>query len=277
MAQIYVIATPIGNELDLSPRAIEVLKTVDRIAAEDTRAFLQLVQKLKIKTAQIVSYHDHNEKESSDQLIQDVLKGGTLALVSDAGTPQISDPGYQLLKKAFEHNISVTTLPGPSALTATLSVCPIGGKSLYFGGFAPADETKLLEELKTSALKADRIVYFESPHRIQKHLEIAHQVWKTEKVFISREISKTYEEFLYKPLQDLKSYFQSPKGEFVVVYPGIESFELSLEDLRLRIQALVEHNLKPSDILEQVRAVTSLPRRQLYDLITEIKHRLKNE
>ncbi len=272
---IYCVGVPIGNITDISSHAQTILEKADIIAAEDTRSFQQLAKDLKISYKQILSYHDHSERDSSEELIQMVISGKNLALVSDAGTPQISDPGYHLIKKAYENNIIVKPIPGPSSLTAALSVCPIGGKSFYFGGFAPINSKDLQNELNKIGPLSDRIAYFESPHRILDHLDVAIETYGDTKIFIAREMTKTYEEYLFASPQKLKTLLANPKGEFVVIYPRMQDTEISLDELKKQIQEFVSENLKPSDILSKIRHTTRLSRRELYDLITEIKHGLK--
>ncbi len=272
---IYCVAVPIGNTLDASAHTKNILKMADIIAAEDTRSFQQLAKELQIQYQQVVSYHDHSERDSSDALIDAVLQGQNLALVSEAGTPQISDPGYHLIRKAYENNIPVRPIPGPSSITAALSVCPIGGKTFYFGGFAPSNSNEFISELKKIAPLCDRICYFESPHRIHDHLDTTAEIYGETKIFIAREMTKNYQEYLFAPALELKKRLQSPKGEFVVIYPKLKDTEITLDDLKKQIRGFVEENLKPSDILDKIRHTTRLGRRELYDLITEIKHGLK--
>lgn len=275
---LYVVALPIGNASDISERAKTVLGLADYIAAEDTRTFKEIALQLKIQPKNVIAYHEHNEKGSSQELIRFLQNGKTIAVVSDAGTPNVSDPGFHILNLCFENDIPVVGLPGPSSLTYALSVCPIGGKSHYFGGFAPSHSTERIQEFKTKCTVADRIVYFESPHRLVEHLQDAKEFFKGN-CLILRELTKTYEEILYKTIPELIQHFQDkkPQGEFVIIYPGQEHASLSLEDLRKELTDLVRENLKPSDILKKVQDLTELTRREIYDLITEIKHGLKKD
>ncbi len=275
---LYVVALPIGNSLDISQRAKTVLGLVDHIAAEDTRTFRELASSLDLTVKNVIAYHEHNEKGSSSELVRFLESGKTIALVSDAGTPNVSDPGYHILKLCFERNIPVVAIPGASSLTYALSVCPIGGKSHYFGGFAPSNSKERIEEFKTKATTADRIVFFESPHRLLEHLKDAQQIFKGN-CLILRELTKTFEEILYKPISELIAHFESkkPQGEFVIIYPKQDALLLSIDELKNEISNLIRENLKPSDILKKVQDLTSISRREVYDLITEIKHGLKND
>jgi 16S rRNA (cytidine1402-2'-O)-methyltransferase len=275
---LYVVALPIGNLKDISEHAKTVLSLVDYTAAEDTRTFKELSLKLHIDSKNLLSYHEHNEKGSAPELLRFLQQGKTIAIVSDAGTPNVSDPGFQILKLCFENGIPVVGIPGPSSLTYALSVCPIGGKSHYFGAFPPSASKERILEFKEKSTVADRIVFFESPHRLIEHLEDAKTVFQGS-CLVLRELTKTYEEILYKPISEMIAHFETkkPQGEFVIVYPGQEKSLMSLEDLKDELTNLVRENLKPSDILKRVQDLTSLTRRQLYDLITEIKHGLKKD
>lgn len=275
---LYIVALPIGNSLDISEHAKAVLGLADYIAAEDTRTFKEIAAELKLKTQNIVAYHEHNEKGSSQELIRFLEKGKTIAVVSDAGTPNISDPGFQILRLCFENNIPVVGIPGPSSLTYALSVCPIGGKSHYFGGFPSQNSNDRQKEFKEKSSVADRIVFFESPHRLLEHLQDASKVFNGN-CLILRELTKTYEEILFKPITEMIELFKEkkPQGEFVIIYPGQEKALLSLDDLKEELADLVRENLKPSDILKKVQDLTKLTRREIYDLITEIKHSIKKD
>jgi 16S rRNA (cytidine1402-2'-O)-methyltransferase len=273
-AALYVVALPIGNMADLSPHAQHVLSLVDIIAAEDTREFKNIVDAFSLSNKKVFAYHDHNEKESAKGLIGELLNQKSVALVSDAGTPNISDPGYHLLQECFAHNIPVIGIPGPSALTLALSICPIGGATHFFGGFAPQNKNGRIAFFKAKSKVAHRIVLFESPHRLLEHLEDAQKIFKG-KTFVLREATKKFEEYLYLEIPDLIRHFkkQEPKGEFVIVYPGQEAEALSLEDLKKEIETFLKEKIKPTDILKKLQGLTSLGRREIYDLITEMKHK----
>ena len=275
---LYIVALPIGNAKDISEHAKTVLGLADYIAAEDTRTFKELSNELQLNPQNVLAYHEHNEKGSAPELIKFLEKGKTIAVVSDAGTPNISDPGFQILKLCFEKNIPVVGIPGPSSLTYALSVCPIGGKSHYFGGFPSQNSSDRMKEFKDKSHVADRIVFFESPHRLIEHLQDAKTIF-TGHCLVLRELTKTFEEILYKSIPEMIEHFHNkkPQGEFVVIYPGQEKALMSLEDLKDELTDLVRENLKPSDILKKVQDLTRLTRREIYDLITEIKHSKKED
>ncbi len=269
----YVVSLPIGNALDISERAKEILHLVHIIACEDTRVFKSLLNECSIKSsAKIFSYHDHNEESSSEELLKSLLRGQSLALVSDAGTPRINDPGYDLIQKCYDSNIKVYTVPGPSSLTAALSISPIGGNSHFFGGFLSNQSKTRREQLKANASKADKIVYFESPHRLLEHLQDALQELHDIKISIHRELTKKYEESEYDLLSKLIEKYKStsPKGEFVLIYPLIRS-HFTLEELKNEIQNQLKQNKKDTEIATELAVQSDLSRKEIYKLIQDLK------
>lgn len=270
--KLYVVATPIGNQLDLSPRAITVLSTVPVVACEDTRVFENLAKRCGFEFQSCVSYHDHNEHDISEKLIARLKNGEDVALVSDAGTPGISDPGFNILKICYESNIIVTSVAGPSSVTNALSVCPIGGTEFAFLGFAPNKESERQQKLENLNLLNMKAVFFESPHRIRDHLKAALALYPATKVFIAREMTKTYEEFLFDTPEVLlqKIHGENERGEFVIVYPAL-SRKLSLEELTKRIRELIKSGRRTKEVLELTASQTDIPRTDLYDHIQKIK------
>ncbi len=216
---LYVVATPIGNLEDLSPRALCTLKAVDVVLAEDTRSFGILKSRFGIETP-ATSYHDHNERERIEWVLSELQLGKSLALISEAGTPTISDPGYRVVRACRENSIRVVTIPGPSAVIAALSVSGLETDSFFFRGFLPQKPGKRLSAL-TEAVQADfTTIFYESPFRIVKSLEALVEINPEARVFIGRELTKLYEESFYgsahKVLEQLKIK-GSIKGEFVLI------------------------------------------------------------
>lgn len=215
---LYIVSTPIGNLQDITLRALDVLKSVDVIAAEDTRHTKILLDHYQITTP-LTSYFEHNEKKKAEYLLGLLKDGKKIALVTDAGTPGISDPGYRLVSFAKENNIALTVVPGPCALIAALSLSALPTDSFVFLGFLPVKSIgrkKKLEEFKD---QNRTIIFYESPHRIQKTLEDIAEVLGDWQVVIAREITKKFEEVRRGKAQDLVSHFEKipPKGEFVVL------------------------------------------------------------
>lgn len=215
---LYIVSTPIGNLKDITLRAIEVLKSVDLIAAEDTRHTKILLDHYQIKTA-MTSYFEHNEIKKADYLLGFLKEGKNIALVTDAGTPGISDPGYPLIKLAKENNIPVTVVPGACALVAALSLSGLPTDSFIFMGFLPvksAARRRKLEELKN---ETRTIIFYESPHRLVKALKDIEDVLNDPVVVCAREITKKFEEVKSSPASQLAEHFsrQGPRGEIVLL------------------------------------------------------------
>lgn len=215
---LYIVSTPIGNLGDITLRAIETLKSVDLIAAEDTRHTKILLDHYQITTP-TTSYFEHNQLKKGDFLLERLKQGQKIALVTDAGTPGISDPGYQLIRLAHENDIPVTVIPGPTALIAALSLSGLPAHAFIFEGFLPvksAARRRKLEELKN---ETRTIVFYESPHRILKTLADIQDILGGTVVVLAREITKKFEEIRKAPASELVEHFSQtkPRGEFVIL------------------------------------------------------------
>ena len=218
MSKLFIVPTPIGNLGDITFRAIETLKSVDLILAEDTRTSLKLLKHYKINS-KIESYHMHNEHKKADSIINKISEGNTIALISDAGTPSISDPGFLLVRECIKNNIEVECLPGATALITALVISGLPSDKFLFEGFLPAKKgrTKRLKELSN---EKKTIIFYESPHRILKTLKDFSDYFSPEKqVSVSREITKIYEETFRGTIEESIVHFEKnkPKGEFVIV------------------------------------------------------------
>ena len=218
MSKLFIVPTPIGNLGDITFRAIETLKSVDIILAEDTRTSLKLLKHYKINS-KIESYHMHNEHKKADSIINKISEGNTIALISDAGTPSISDPGFLLVRECIKNNIEVECLPGATALITALVISGLPSDKFLFEGFLPAKKgrTKRLKELSN---EKKTIIFYESPHRILKTLKDFSNYFSPEKqVSVSREITKIYEETFRGTIEASIEHFEKnkPKGEFVIV------------------------------------------------------------
>ena len=214
---LYVVATPIGNLADLTFRAKITLKAVDLIAAEDTRTSRRLLAYYDIDTP-LISYHDNNEINQSKKLVEKLKNGHSIAIITDAGTPGISDPGYRIVNLANKENIKVVAIPGPSAVTSALSVSGIPTDHFYFEGFLPPKKGRktrfeLLESLPAT------VVIFESPKRVIRTLKDIHNYWGNRIISVCRELTKMYEETLLGTVREAEIYFSKskPKGEFVLL------------------------------------------------------------
>ncbi len=215
---LYVVATPIGNLGDMTRRAIDVLSDVDVIASEDTRVTRRLLSHFDIEN-RCVSYHDNNEQYRSEELVKSLIDGNSVALVSDAGTPCISDPGYRVVNLAKQSGIEVVSVPGPSAVTAALSISGLPTDHFFFEGFLPKKKGRQTRFQFLSSLEASIVVY-ESPMRIIKTLnDISTLMGDTRIVSVCREITKKFEEAFMGTIGDAIAYFsqKNPKGEFVII------------------------------------------------------------
>ena len=231
MSKLYIIPTPIGNLGDITLRAINTLKEVSTILCEDTRMSSKLLNHLEIKGKNLLSYHEHNESKRVKEILELLDSGEDIALISDAGTPLISDPGSVILKALYEHNESleethkIIPLPGASALTTAISACPFDVSRFSFEGFLPSSgqhRRRVLKKIKEKEIEGT-MVFYESPHRIKKTLKDIELSLGEKQVFLAREISKMHEQFYLGSPADLilslESQFQSGdiKGEFVLI------------------------------------------------------------
>jgi len=217
---IYVVSTPIGNLGDISLRAIEILKTVDLIACEDTRQTSKILKHYDIKN-KMTPYHDHNKEYKTPSLIELIKKGKSIALVSDAGTPAISDPGFYLIREAIKNDVRISPIPGPSALTAAAVASGMEIDRFIFEGYLPRKKGRV-RRLKELAAYKVTIVIFEGPHRLLRSLRDLREALGDRKAAIGREMTKLNEEFIRGNLSDLIVNFSArkPKGEFVILIEG---------------------------------------------------------
>ena len=206
---LYVVATPIGNREDITLRALNILRDVDLIAAEDTRKTGKLLAFYQIKN-RLISFHEHNEKKRTPEMIAKLLKGVSIALVSNAGTPSVSDPGYRLLKAAIANHITVSPIPGASAVTAAMSVAGLPTDSFVFIGFAPKKKGKRLKFLAELSAEPRSLVFYESPQRILALLEEIISCMNDRNAMLAREMTKLHEEFPPATAASLKSLQQFP-------------------------------------------------------------------
>lgn len=216
---LYLVATPIGNLEDITLRAIRILKEADLIAAEDTRHSLKLLNHLQI-TKPLISYHRHNEEIKTDQLIEELEKGKNIALVTDAGTPVISDPGEEVVKEALKREIKVIPIPGPCALITALIASGISAKEFHFMGFLARNKKNRKVQLEKIAKEEETILLYEAPHKLQGTLKDLVAYTKDRKIVLARELTKIHEEFIEGTAEQLLEKMENPKGEFIIVIEG---------------------------------------------------------
>ena len=272
MSALYVVATPIGNLDDISPRAISTLKEVDLITAEDCRRTGLLLKHLGIERP-LMSVHDHNEKQQTFRIINRIKSGANVGLVSDAGTPLISDPGFRLVEQCHSESITVIPIAGPSAVTAALSVAGIATDRFSFEGFAPARSKARLEFFRRLANESRTLVFFEVPHRVEQSLAaLEAAVGGVRQLAICRELTKTFEQIVRGSITDLRQSMENGeiplKGEFVIVLARAErTFDADID--RLLIALLPE--LSPSKAAAVVSRLTSVPKSLLYERALHLK------
>ncbi len=264
MSTLYVVATPLGNLEDISLRALRILREVRLIAAEDTRRTKKLLATYDIKTP-TTSYHEHN-KWSKLEYILNCLEDGDVALVSDAGMPGISDPGYELIMAVGERGFPVVPIPGPSVVTAALAVSGLSAQKFSFIGFMPrkaSDRRRLLESV---ADEAGTIVAFESPHRLPNALNDILLVLGDREVAVCRELTKVHEEVFRGRISQAIAHFTQPRGEFTLVIEGrIEKDKPQLtEDVVRQLHHLRQTGVKAKEAIAQLSKETGLSRKELY-------------
>ncbi|KAF1691516.1 16S rRNA (cytidine(1402)-2'-O)-methyltransferase [Pseudoxanthomonas koreensis] len=267
-AILHVVATPIGNLGDLSPRAQQVLRDVAAICAEDTRRSGQLLAHFGIGTP-LLALHEHNEQQLAERLVARLLAGDSLALVSDAGTPLVSDPGYRLVRAARAAGVKVSPVPGPSALIAALSVAGLPSDRFAFEGFLPAKASARRERLAELAGEPRTLVFYESAHRIGESLADLRAAFGDDRpAVLARELTKLFETALDGTLADLHARVEADpdqrKGEFVLVVQGMgEDADATLAEGR-RVHAILAKQLPPSTAAKLAAEITGAPRKALY-------------
>ena len=266
---LYIVATPIGNLEDITLRALRVLKEADLIAAEDTRHTQKLLSHNDIHSP-LTSYHEHNERTKAPALVQRLLRGQTIALVSDAGTPAIADPGYRLVVAAVAAGVQVTPIPGPSALTAALSAAGLPTDRFVFEGFLPAKKKERRERLLALRDEMRTLVLYEAPHRLKDTLDDLHHTLGDRELVIAREVTKLHEEFLRGAVSDLIRQVSERdiKGEVTIIVRGSVAAEsgVSQEVLFAEIKRLQREGVGVKQISELLGERYSLPKRDVYRL-----------
>ncbi|MCX7884058.1 MAG: 16S rRNA (cytidine(1402)-2'-O)-methyltransferase [Caloramator sp.] len=277
---IYLVATPIGNLEDISIRALNTLKSVDLIAAEDTRQTLKLLNHFEIKKP-LISYHEHNKIESGEKIIKEVLDGKDIALVTDAGTPGISDPGEGLVKLAVENNIPVYLIPGPAALIYGLVVSGISTARFVFEGFLPTDKKGRRERLLNLLDEERTIIFYEAPHKLIRTLEDLYSNFGDRRIALCRELTKKYEETIRCTLSEAIEIYKEkkPLGEYVIVLEGKSKKEIEMEkmkefekmSLEEHIMMYINEGLSKKDAVKRVAKERNLPKSEVYKYSIDIE------
>jgi 16S rRNA (cytidine1402-2'-O)-methyltransferase len=273
-AALYIVATPIGNLQDMSARAIEVLKSVACIAAEDTRHSASLLQQFNISTPTL-SLHDYNERDRVERILERLQQGESIALISDAGTPLISDPGYFLVKEAREAGIRIVPLPGPCAAIVALSAAGLPTDKFIFEGFLPAKTKARVDRLTFLANETRTMIFYEAPHRILDLLEDMQKVFGDDRmVVIARELTKMFETIHSANLKELIAWVKSDsnqeRGEMVVIVKGIEEAS-PIANAQVLLELLLKE-LPLKKAVEIAAQVTNEKRNELYEMGLQIKN-----
>ena len=264
--KIYLVATPIGNLEDMTFRAIETLRNVDLIAAEDTRHTLQLLNHFEISKP-MVSYHRHNEETKTEEIITKVLQGQNVAIVTDAGTPGISDPGEEIVKVAIENDIEIIPIPGACALINSLIVSGISTKEFSFFGFLPLNKKNRKETLDKIKRENKTVILYEAPHKLLKTLEDVLENIGNVDAAIVRELTKVHEEKVYGKISDLIEKFNEPRGEFVIILDlnniqneeKIDFNNISLED---HYKYYEKSGFDKKEIIKQIAKDRNVPKNE---------------
>lgn len=271
--KLYVVGTPIGNLSDFSPRAIETLKAVDFIAAEDTRVTLKLLNKFEIKTP-MISYHEHNMWERGEIVCARIENGENCALVSDAGMPAVSDPGEKLVMQCAERGIEVSVVPGPTAMASALAISGLSTGRFTFEGFLSMNKKSRHDHLLSLRNEHRTMIFYEAPHKLRATLRDLAQNFGNRRVSIVRELTKVHEEVIRTTLPEAyKRYGDgSLKGEIVLVIEGapiVEEKEMSFEEAVLFALELTENGTKSSEAAKKASEISGYKKGEIYKAILE--------
>ncbi len=265
---IYIIATPIGNLSEFSPRAIEILNSVDYVASEDTRVSKKLLSYFNINKP-MISCHEHNENEASEKIINLVLEGKKVAFMSDAGYPCVSDPGARLVRNAIAKGIKISTISGPNALLNALVMSGLDTSRFYFHGFLSSKDSYRNKELKSLINKEETLIFYESPHRILDTLKSMNQILGNRNASICRELTKVHEEVIRGTLSELVLLDKEElKGEMVIVIEGNKtaSKEINEEEILNLFNKYLDEGLTKKDAIKKISEKTNTNKNIVYDI-----------
>lgn len=274
---LYVVATPIGNLADMVPRAVETLQQVDCIACEDTRHSRRLLDHYHISTT-LLPFHEHNEDTMVPTLIERLSEGESIALISDAGTPLVSDPGYPLIRAAHQHGITVSPIPGPSAAITALSASGLPTNRFQFEGFLPAKTTARNKTLKELVKCEATMVFYEAPHRIVDCLQSMADIFGSEREgVLARELTKTHETIRFGQLGNLLEFVQADpnqqKGEIVILVRGADnSRKHEFNEEAARVATLLKDHMPPKQAAAITEAIVGINKKSIYQFLINEDH-----
>lgn len=267
---LYIVATPIGHLDDFSARAIQILQTAQEILAEDTRHSAPLLRHFGIQT-RCTAYHEHNEQERTAEIIKHLQKGAVFALISDAGTPLISDPGYRLVHAAQQAEIKIIPVPGACALITALSAAGLPSDRFIFEGFLPAKQTARLKHLSALQNEVRTLIFYEAPHRVLETVADFAEVFGLDReIVIARELTKTFETIRSGSIENIQQWLQQDlnqqKGEFVILVHGANKKEIPFaEKEALRILSILQDELPLSQAVKLAAKITGVNKNWLYE------------
>ena len=276
MGKLYLVGTPIGNLGDMTYRAVETLKSVDFICAEDTRVTAKLLNYFDIK-ASLISYHEHNAKTAGNVVVQRILAGENGAIVTDAGMPCISDPGEDLVKLCAENGVEVNVVPGPSAVVSALAVSGLDTSRFAFEGFLSVTKKQRFSHLAEVKNCTSTMIFYEAPHKLIYTLKDMLEYFGDRKISLCRELTKIHEEVFRTTLSQAIEHYtvNKPKGEFVLVIEGAKAEDLvkveTIEDAFLQVKALVDKGMRGADACKEIAKATSFSKGELYAMLLQDK------
>lgn len=272
---LYIVATPIGNLEDITLRALRILKKVDIIAAEDTRHTLQLLNYFKISKP-LISYYKQIEKEKSEYLLEKITEGKNIAIVSDAGTPGISDPGETIVRQAIEKNINVVPIPGACAAISAIISSGISTDEFCFIGFLPVNSTEKKKKLEENKNDTKTLIFYEAPHKLKNTLEMIQKTFGNRKIVLARELTKIHEEFIRGNIDEILNKINEPKGEYVIIVEGAKQSKEEIEIQNRNNLSLNEHfkyyeslGLEKKDIIKRIAKDRGVSKNEIYQYFLE--------
>ena len=270
---LYIVSTPIGNLGDITLRAIEILKKSDYILCEDTRVSKNLLNRYEIRS-KLISNHKFNEKKNLSKIIEILKSNYVVSLISDAGTPSVSDPGAILINECLLNEINVFPLPGPSAVSSAISISGFSEK-FFFYGFFPEKNSEIKEDLKNLSNLDSSIIFFISPRKFNKSVKIIKEYFSGRKILVCREMTKFFEEYIRTDVDTLKSFKDNPKGELTIVISEkdkIKKISLKLEESDKRIIERMIKKLSVKDITDLISKSSDVPKKEIYNYCLKLKN-----
>ena len=268
--KLYIVATPIGNLEDITLRAIRILKEVDIVAAEDTRHTLKLLNHLGVSKP-LISYHRHNEEIKTDELINKLKEGKNIALVSDAGTPVISDPGEEVIKSAIQNNIKIISVPGACALVTALVASGIEAREFTFIGFLPQNKKNRYEKLEQIRNAENTTILYEAPHKLLKTLQDLKPIVQDRILVLARELTKIHEEYIVGTIEKIEQKLGIPRGEYVIIIDKNKKTKQEIKLEKLNEMSLEAHykyyqdkGLDKKEIVKQIAKDRSVNKNEIY-------------